>query len=546
MIYFNPNMYHFGSRRRTIYSKNGMVACTHPLAAEAGLRMLSKGGNAIDACVAMAMVLPLVEPSATTYGSDNFAIFWAKNKLHGMSSSGWSPKALTEDYVKEKGYSAMPRAGWDSTTIPGCVRGWVNLVEKFGKLTLADVAQPAIEYAEEGHPMTPYVVGSFDMRLGTIIPSLSPELLENFKAVWYKDGKAPAPGQLCKYPEMGRFLREVVATKGESVYSGEIAKAIVNLSKRTGGHWEMSDFEGFDSIFHDPLRTDYRGYEICELPPNGQGITALIALNIIKGFDFGPNDFGTPRTLHLQMEAIKLAFADAKKYVADPKYMTKVRCEDLLSEKYAIERRALINMDKAQDFKAGNPPGSDTCYFAAADTNGNMISMIQSCYTPFGSGVVIPEYGLSLQSRAASFAIEEGHANNAGPHKRPYQTIIPAFIMQDGKPLGPFGLMGGYMQPQGHMQVAMNMIDFQMNPQDSIDAPRFCWNSGLDISVEDHYNPAVVDALLRKGHKLTTHNAYTGDYCDRPFGRGQIILLTDENTLIGGADGRGDGTIFCR
>ncbi|MDR0570762.1 MAG: gamma-glutamyltransferase family protein [Clostridiales Family XIII bacterium] len=546
MMDFDHNMYHFGSRRRTVYSKNGMVACTHPLAAEAGLRMLGKGGNAIDACVAMAIALPLLEPGATSYGSDNFAIFWSKGKLHGMSSSGWSPRKMTYDYIKSKGYAAMPRAGWDSTTVPGCVRGWVNLVEKFGNLTLADVAQPAIEYAEEGHPMTPYVVGSFDKWLKQIIPLVTPELVENFKAVWYKDGKAPAPGQLCKFPEIGRFLREVVETNGESVYSGKIAQAIVDLSKRTGGLWEMEDFAGFDSIFHDPLRVNYRGYEICELPPNGQGIVALMALNIIKGFDFGPNDFGAPRTAHLQMEAVKLAFADAKRYIADTDYMSKVSCESLLDEGYAIERRKLIDMDRAQDFKAGDPPGSDTVYFAAADTNGNMISMIQSCYTPFGAGVVVPEYGLSLQSRSACFAIEEGHPNNVGPHKRPYQTIIPAFIMKDGKPLGPFGIMGGYMQPQAHMQVAMNMIDFKMNPQDALDAPRFCWSAGLNFSLEDHFSPGLVDALVRKGHLITTQNAYTGDYCDRPFGRGQIILLSDENTLIGGTEGRGDGAIYCR
>lgn len=546
MIEFDPYMYHFGSRRRSIYAKNGMVACTHPLAAEAGLRMLEKGGNAIDACVAMAMTLPIVEPSATTFGSDNFAIFWSKGKLNGMSSSGWTPKAMTYDYVKEKGLKSIPFGGWDSTTVPGCVRGWVNLIEKFGNLTLADVAQPAIEYAEEGHPMTPYVVGSFDQWLNKLTPDLSPELIENFKAVWYKDGKAPAPGQLRKFPEMGRFLREVVETNGESVYSGKIAQAIVDLSKRTGGHWEMEDFEGFDSVFHDPLRVNYRGYEVCELPPNGQGIVALMALNILKGFEFGPNDFGTPRTSHLQMEAIKLAFADAKKYVGDPDYMTQVTCDDLLNEEFAAQRRALIDMNLAQDFKAGTPPGCDTCYFAAADTNGNMISMIQSCYTPFGSGVVIPEYGLALQARGACFTLEEGHVNNVGPHKRPYQTIIPAFLMKDGKPVGPFGVMGGYMQPQGHMQVAMNLIDFHMNPQDALDAPRFCWSSGLNFDVEDHFNPATVDALVRKGHKIATHNAYTGDYCDRPFGRGQIILLTDENTLVGGTEGRGDGTIFCK
>jgi gamma-glutamyltranspeptidase/glutathione hydrolase len=508
--------------------------------------MLQNGGNAIDAAVAMAMILPLVEPSANTYGSDNFAIFWSKDKLHGMSSSGWSPGKLTYDYINDKGLSAIPIGGWDSTTVPGCVRGWVNLIEKFGNLSLADVAKPAIEYAEEGHPMTPYTVGSFDRRVAKHFGALSPELMENFRSVWYKDGKAPGPGQVQKFPEMANFLREVVDTNGESVYSGKIAQAIVDLSKRTGGLWEMEDFAGFDSIFHDPYSVNYHGYDICELPPNGEGLIALMALNILKDYEFGRYDFGAPRTMHLQMEATKLAFADGKKYIGDTDYMTDVTCEDLLSEDYAASRRALIDENHAQDFKAGQPIGSDTCYFAAADTDGNMISMIQSCYTPFGSGVTVPEYGLALQSRANCFTVQEGHVNCVGPHKRPFQTIIPAFIMKDGKPVGPYGIMGGYMQPQAHVQVAMNMIDFHMNPQDALDAPRSCWSAGLNFAVEDHFNPASIDELVRRGHVITTHNAFTEDYCDRPFGRGQVILLTDENTLIGGTEGRGDGTIYCR
>lgn len=545
MVKFDPYSYKFNSRRRSLYAKHGIVASSHPLASEAGMRMLETGGNAIDACVAMAIMLPVVEPAATTFGSDNFAIIWNEDKLHGMSSSGWSPKGLTEEYIKSKGYKGkLPMGGWDCTTLPGCVKGWVNLLEKFGTKTLAEVAAPAIEAAEEGFPITPYVQASFTKWRNILKANLNDEQLKNFDDLFFPNGQPPKPGQLVKYPSMAKFLREVVATNGDTVYGGDVAKAIVRESKKTGGLWELEDFEGFDSVFHDPLRVNYRGYEICELPPNGQGITALIALNILKGYEFGPDEFGTPRTTHIQMEALKAAFADAKAYVADPDYMTKVTCEHLLNPKYADLRRELIKEEIAQDFKAGEPDSCDTCYFCAADTNGHMISMIQSCYNPFGSAIVIPEYGLVLQARGATFTVEDGHPNNAGPHKRPYQTIIPAFLMKDGKPVGPFGVMGGYMQPQGHVMVAMNLIDFHMNPQEALDAPRFCWQAGLNFDIEDHYNPATLEALEFKGHKLNVMNAYTGGYCDRPFGRGQVILLTEENTLVGGSDGRGDGCII--
>ena len=546
MLKFDPYSYHFNSRRRSVYAKHGMVASSHPLASEAGLRMLEKGGNAIDACVAMAMILPIVEPAATTFGSDNFAIVWAKDKLHGMSSSGWSPYKLTEEYIKSKCYEGnIPAGGWDSTTVPGCFSGLIKLLKEFGTMSLAEVAEPAIQAAEEGHPITPYVQGSFKWRRDSMKNRLTEDQLKTFDDEFFPGGKTPEPGQLVKHPNMARLLREIVETNGDTLYKGgKLAQAIVAESHKNGGLWEMEDFVGFEPVMHEPLRVKYHGYEICELPPNGQGITALIALGILDKYHFDPTSFSDPRTKHLQMEAIKLAFADAKKYVGDPGYMPKGICEKLLSEKYMNHRRSLIDETIAQDFKAGNPDECDTCYFCAADTKGNMISMIQSCFGPFGSMCTIPGYGLVMQSRGATFTIEDGHINNAGPHKRPYQTIIPAFLMKDGKPVGPFGVMGGFMQPQGHMQVAMNMIDFHMNPQDALDAPRFCWSAGKKFDMESHFNPATVEALAFMGHQLTLQDAYTGAYCDRPFGRGQIILLTDENTLVGGTDPRGDGCII--
>ena len=549
MVNFDHYAYHYPSRRRAVYAKKGMVASSHPKASEAGLRMLEKGGNAIDACVAMAIMLPLVEPAATTYGSDNFAIVWAKDKLHGMSSSGWSPKGLTPEYCAGKGYKVkIPMGGWDCTTLPGCVAGWIKLLKEFGTMTLAEVAAPAIEVAEEGYPITPYVQGSFAWRKDWLEANLTPELAKNFEAEYFPNpgGTAPEPGQVVKHPNMARFLKEIVETNGDSLYKGgKIAQAIVRESKATGGLWEMEDLEGFEPVMHDPLRAEYHGYEICELPPNGQGITALIAANILNKYEFHPAAYEDVRTKHLQMEAIKLAFADAKAYVADPDYMTKVTCDMLLDPKYTEIRRNLIDENKAQDFKAGQPDACDTCYFCAADTKGNMISMIQSCYNCYGSGVTIPEYGLTLQSRACTFEMTEGHPNQVGGHKRPYQTIIPAFLMKDGRPVGPFGIMGGYNQPQAHIQVAMNMIDFKMNPQAALDAPRFCWTSGKNFDIESGHRQSTLDGLQFKGHALTVKEPFGGGYCDRPFGRGQVIILDEEqNTLIGGSDPRGDGCVI--
>ena len=548
MLTYNPYQYSFSSRRRDVYAANAMVASSHPLATSAGIRILEKGGNAIDACVAVAIALPVVEPAATTFGSDNFAIIWSGGKLHGMSASGFSPWDLTEDYLRSQAYSGrIPAGGWDSTTLPGCVAGWIRLLKDYGTMSLAEVAQPAIELAEYGHPITPYVQGSFETWRDRLTPGLTEDGIRYFNHEFFPAGSAPAPGEIVKHPAMAAFLREVIETDGASLYEGgRIAKAILRESKKGGGRWTEKDFQGFSPVTHDPLRISYHGYEVCELPPNGQGITALMALGLLDTYSFSPEDFGKPETAHLQMEAIKLAFADSLKYVGDPDYMNEVSCRMLLNRDYAETRRRLILSDRAQDYHAGNPPKCDTCYFCAADTKGNMISMIQSCYNPFGSAVVIPEYGLVLQSRGATFSLEEGHVNQAGPHKRPYQTIIPGFLMKDGHPVGPFGVMGGFMQPQGHLQVAMNLIDFHMSPQNALDAPRFCWSSGLNFDLESHYPTETVSALREKEHQIVLQDAFSGSYNDRPFGRGQIIQYTDEScrVLVGGTDPRGDGCIM--
>ncbi len=548
MLHYNPNVFHFPSRRRDVYASHGMVSSSHPLASEAGLRILRQGGNAIDACVAVAMALPVVEPASTTFGSDNFAIVWSGTRLHGMSASGFSPWGLTQEYLDSRGYTGrIPSGGWDSTTLPGCIAGWLALLREFGTMTPEQVVQPAVELAEGGFPITPYVQATYESSWAVLRPRLSDAMRRNFEAVFFPEGKAPLPGRMVTYPAMAEFLREIARTDGASLYEGgRIAQAILRESYADGGCWSERDFEGFSPILHDPLRTAYHGYEICELPPNGQGITALMALSMLAGDAFPADGFGKAETAHLQMEAIKLAFADSLRYVGDPDYMTEVKAEALLNPDYLKGRRAQVDPNRAQAFCAGNPPSGNTCYFCAADTKGNMISMIQSCYNAFGSAITIPEYGLVLQSRGATFSLEPGHVNMAGPHKRPYQTIIPAFLMKDGRPVGPFGIMGGFMQPQAHLQVAMNLIDFHMGPQDALDAPRFCWSSGLHFDFEDHYDAGTLKELAAMGHDITTMDAFSGGYGDRPFGRGQIIQYADEEekVLIGAADPRGDGCVL--
>lgn len=547
MMCFDPSAYPFPSKRRVVYAGKGMVACSHPVAGEAGLRMLQKGGNAVDAAIAMAAALAVVEPNANSLGGDNFAIVWHDGKLHGMSASGHSPKDLTLEKVLEKGYKdAIPRKCWEAVTVPGLVKGWVVLNEKFGRLPFQELLAPAVETAEQGHALSSFVVNDWELERKRIHEAFSdrPELIENWEKVWYREGRPYRAGEIVPFPDQARALRLIAETKGKAFYEGEIAEAIEALAKRTGGYMTVEDMAAYEPVWHDPLRVNYRGYEICELPPNGQGIVALMALNILKGFDFDPTAFGSTRTLHLQMEAIKLAFADAKKYVTDPAYMT-VTCEQLLSEAFADERRALVDESIALNPHPGTPPKGGTVYFSAADSDGTMISMIQSHYTSFGSAITVPGYGITLQNRGSCFSLEKDHDNVVEPRKRPYQTIIPAFIMKDGEPVGPFGVMGGFMQPQGHVQVAMNMIDFCMNPQAALDAPRFCWQKGLDVAIETEHNPAAIDALKRMGHNLNLISPW-GGAASYPFGRGQIILRTREGSLCGGTEPRGDGTIYCR
>jgi len=335
-----------------------------------------------------------------------------------------------------------------------------------------------------------------------------------------------------------KALRSIAETHVKSFYQGEISDALVDYSKKTGGYFTPEDLAEYKPQWVTPISINYRGYDVWEIPPNGQGLCALMALNILKGFEFAPDSFGTAKTLHLQMEAMKLAFADAAKHIAEPEYMV-YKIEDLLTDSYAAERRKLINETALEPFP-GTPQKGGTVYFAAADGDGNMISMIQSNYAGFGSGLVVPGWGVALHNRAANFTLEKGHVNEIAGGKRPYHTIIPGFLTKDGKPVGPFGVMGGFMQPQGHMQVIMNSLDFQMNPQTALDAPRFCWKQGKKIDIERSIDTGVYADLCKRGHDLTLIDLNTAN----PFGRGQIIWKTEAGTLCGGTEPRGDGCMY--
>jgi len=536
---FSENIYPFMSRRRALYAKRGIVGSTHPVASEAGLHMLRQGGNAVDAAVAMAITLSCVEPNANGIGGDNFAIIWFNGEMFGLNSSGPAPMALNIGALKSKGFDNMPDSGWESVTVPGAPAGWKALSSRFGKLPYEKLFESAVDAAENGIALTGDVAPSIQKAAETYRKKLGEDLSKPFFDTFMSAGESsPVAGDIIKLPYHAKALRSIAESNSESFYRGEISNALVDFSKKTGGYFTPEDLAGFKPQWVNPISVNYRGYDVWEIPPNGQGICALIALNIIKGFDFTPDSFGTTRTLHLQLEAMKLAFADAAKHIADPGFMD-ITTEDLLCETYAAERRKLIG-DFALEPFPGKPASGGTVYFAAADSEGNMISMIQSNYSGFGSGLVIPGWGVALHNRAANFSFEEGHVNELAGGKRPYHTIIPGFLTKDSSPIGPFGVMGGFMQPQGHLQVIMNTVDFHMNPQSALDAPRFCWKEGKKIDIENSITPEVFNELCKRNHQLTLIDPGVVN----PFGRGQIIWKTAANTLCGGTEPRGDGCMY--
>jgi gamma-glutamyltranspeptidase / glutathione hydrolase len=434
--------------RKPVLAANA-VATSQPLAAQAGLHMLAQGGNAVDAILATAITLTIVEPVSNGIGSDAYAIIWDGKQLHGLNASGRSPAAWTPDYFKGK--SAVPVRGWDSVSVPGCVSAWVEVHRKFGKLPFEKLFERAIQYAREGFLVSPTISLQWAKQVEEL------KVQPGFAEAFMPGGRAPNPGERFRFPAAADVLEQIARTKGEAFYKGKVAEQMAAHASKHGGAMKVADLAAHRSDWVVPLQMDYRGYTLHEIPPNGQGIVALIALGMLEHFDLRSLPVDGVDSVHLQIEAQKLAFADAWRYVADSDYMKEVTPEALLNRDYLKSRAKLIDPKRAQDFGAGKPPRGGTVYLTAADASGMMVSFIQSNYMGFGSGVVAD--GVSLQNRAATFVLTEGHPNRVGPSKRPYQTIIPGFVTKDGQPVMSFGVMGGTMQPQGHAQVMVRIAD---------------------------------------------------------------------------------------
>jgi gamma-glutamyltranspeptidase / glutathione hydrolase len=540
----------YSSVRLPVFARNA-VSTSHPLAAQAGLRMLWKGGNAVDAAIAAAAAMTICEPVSNGLGSDAFAILWDGKELHGLNSSGHAPASWTvEHFARKYGADAKtpPKRGFDSATVPGAVGAWVALSERFGKLPFADLLEPAIEIAERGYLM-PVVV---QQKWAAATPELGhmPGFAESFLP-W---GRAPKVGELFQFKAAARGLRKIAQTKGQAFYGGEIAQAIEKFAAVNGGSVSAHDYSMFKPEWVRPIGKDYHGYTLHEIPPNGQGIAALMALGILKNFDVRELPVDGVDSQHLQIEAMKLAFADVYRYVSDRRTM-EVTPEQMLDDGYLASRAKLIDMKRAQDFKCGNPVKGGTIYLTAADENGMMISFIQSNYMGFGSGCVEPTFGISLQNRGHGFSLQPG-PNQVAPGKRPFQTIIPAFLT---KPLGQpgtgtngltvtnvepvmsFGVMGGNMQPQGHMQTLVRMLDYKQAPQVACDAPRWRFNAGVNINVEHQMDQQTVAALQARGHQVDVIN---DSYQD--FGAGQFIMRAGDPKVEGyqcASDPRRDGQV---
>ncbi len=516
----------YASQRMPLLAKN-VVATSQPLAAQAGLQALANGGNAVDAALAAAITLTVVEPTSNGIGSDAFAILWDGEKLVGLNASGRAPAGWTPE--RFKGREAMPQFGWDAVTVPGCVSAWVALSQRYGKLPFGDLFQAAIRYARDGFMVSPITAMSW-ARQAPNFGSFS-----EFSWTFLPKDRAPQPGERFYCPQQAETLEEIAATRGESFYRGKLAERIALASRSDDGAHTVEDFAAHRCDWVEPLSIEYRGYRLHEIPPNGQGIVALMALGMLRHHDVAALPVDGADSLHLQIEAMKLAFADAYRYVSDPATM-EFDAQKLLADGYLAGRAGAIDRKRAQEPPPGEPRDGGTIYLTTADANGMMVSYIQSNYMGFGSGVVVPGTGISMQNRGAGFSLQPGHPNEVGPGKRPFQTIIPGFLTRDGKPVMSFGVMGGNMQPQGHAQMVTRIVDYHQNPQAASDGPRWIVNNDFSVSFEEErYAPGVLDELRRRGHRIVpSEKAAFG------FGGAQLIWRLDDG-YCAGSDHRKDG-----
>lgn len=529
--------------RSEVISKEGMVAASHPLAAQIGIDILKRGGSAVDAAIAVNAALGLMEPTGSGIGGDLFAIVWdsSTGKLHGLNSSGYSPNALNLDILKKKGLKRMPFYGPLPWTVPGCVEGWFRLHEKFGRLSFRDLLAPAIKYAEGGFPLTELISYYWKISVDRF------KEYKNFQDTYAPGGKSPEKGDLFRNPDLAKTYR-ILAEKGrDAFYKGEIAKQIVNYSGKVGGYFSLEDLANFRAEWVEPMSVNFRGFDIWELPPNGQGLAALQILQMLKNFDLKKLGHNSAGYLHTLIEMKKIVYEDRAKFYADPAF-SKINYENFLTDKYAKERLKLFYEDKASKtikVNSAPPEKGDTIYLTVVDKDRNVVSLIQSNYFGFGSGLVPDGLGFCIQDRGALFSLDKNHLNAFEPRKRPFHTIIPAMVTKGGKPVFSFGVMGGSMQPQGHVQVLVNLLVFGMNVQEAGDAARFrhggssqpdhgVMKDGGVVFLESGILPGVIRDLISLGHRVSNSRGGYGGYQG-------IWIDWKRGVLIGGSESRKDG-----
>ena len=551
-ISFNGTSNKYPSRRSVVYGKNGMVCTSQALAAQAGLDVLKRGGNAIDAAIATAICLTVLEPPSNGIGSDLFALVWHKGKLYGLNGSGPAPMALTrekvlaklrtdnrakDDYsesgeISDLSASDMPDHGWETVTIPGAPASWKALHERFGAAEFGSLFEAAIRYAEEGFPLQPVCSKLWKKNVAKVSGLKNEPMYQSMLETFFNN-KELGPGSVMKLPEMGKTLRRLAESRCDSFYTGDIAREIIRFSRETGGYLTEADLKNYKPEWVEPISLKYRGYNVCEIPPNGHGLVVLMTLNILRQLSYREKE--NPETVHKQLEAMKTGFTDGKMYIADPRYM-KASVEYFLSEEYGKKRAKEIGAEarlpRPVDLNCGG-----TVYLCTADSEGNMVSLIQSHFNNFGSKLSVPGTGILLNNRGKNFSLDPEHDNCLAPGKKPYHTIIPGFLLKDGEAVGPFGVMGAFMQPQGQVQVVNNLVDFGLNPQEALDAPRWQWTGGKNVEVEASFDKTVVEDLKQRGHDIKVMEEFTS------FGRGQIIVRQPDGVYAAGTEPRTDGVV---
>ena len=521
----------YPSTRNLVFGNKGMVATTVPLAAEAGLEILKKGGNAIDAAIATAAALTVVEPTSNGLGGDAFAIIWYEGELYGLNASGPSSSNISIEKVKDLGFSQMPKYGFLPVNVPGQVYGWREMSNRFGKLSMNEVLNPAINYAIDGYPVSTTVSENWEKAFNRYSVELKGREFEEWFKHFSINGKPPRPGQVWKSKNMGNTLMEIAESEGLSFYEGDIANRIDKFSKEYGGFISKKDLKSYRPEWVKPIGVDYNGYDIWELPPNTHGLVVLLALKILSNFPVEKDNF---ESYHYMIEAMKLAYVDGTNYITDFRKMG-ISIEDLLSNEYTLNRSKNIG-NNAIIPEYGAPNTGGTVYLSTADKYGNMVSYIQSNFMDFGSGLVVPDTGIGLHNRGYTFSLDHNAYNRLEANKKTYHTIIPGFITKDNRAVGPFGVMGAYMQPQGHLQTIVNMVDLKLNPQEALDKYRWQWIENRKVLVEEDFPEEIKRYLCNKGHEIE----YSKDTAS--FGRGQIIL-NDSGVYIGGTEKRADGHI---